>query len=209
MTRRPLESMLLLDFPSSRATDAAPLLPLFWGRMGIMWHFVRHSPTFPHHLLLSISETTFDCKDFFSTPSLQKWQNLCKNRPKRAIRNIRSMSLLLVYVKLKAPGNTRFCAVRGLSQTFPQYTVSSKKVSEILPSFFTKFQGLWLPSCAERGHSPSCGTSRPSSFSLCSCILAAEALRNWTRDCLTSSSAAWTASSVRARASSAYSLATW
>ena len=29
VTRRPLESMLLLDFPSSRATDAAPLSPFF------------------------------------------------------------------------------------------------------------------------------------------------------------------------------------
>ena len=49
----------------------------------------------------------------------------------------------------------------------------------------------------------------PSSLSRCSCILAAEAVRKRTRDCFTSSNAAWTASSVRARASSAYSLATW
>ena len=42
-----------------------------------------------------------------------------------------------------------------------------------------------------------------SNFCLCSCILAAEVVRNRTRDCFTSSRAAWTASSVRARASSA------
>ncbi len=48
----------------------------------------------------------------------------------------------------------------------------------------------------------------PSSRSRCSCILAAEAVRKRTRFCFTSSSAACTASSVRAKASSAYSLAT-
>ena len=48
----------------------------------------------------------------------------------------------------------------------------------------------------------------PSSLSLCSCALAADALRKRTRDCFTSSRAAWIASSVRPITSSAYSLAT-
>ena len=87
-------------------------------------------------------------------------------------------------------------------------------VPQIFPSKLTKFSRsgrggtveLWSTPAQSPGFS---GSVLPASLSRCSCMAAAEALRNRTRDCFTSSRAAWTASSVRARASSAYSLATW
>ncbi len=65
--------------------------------------------------------------------------------------------------------------------------------------------GYFLTNCHQESSAPS---DFCSSFARCSWIFSAEAVRNCIRDCFTSSRAAWTASSVRARASSAYSLAT-
>ena len=120
----------------------------------------------------------------------------------------------VVNVKLEKPPGTTSCA-RGLSfcKSATKYGILQKSFRHYFVIFYkilgqpTDYGLLLLgqalsPSSAAR-------SLLPSSLSRCSCILATEALRNWTRDCFTSSRAAWTASSVRARASSAYSFATW
>src|SRR5699024_4279729 len=66
ITRRPLASMLLLDFPISRAIPL-PLSPLFgtiWGNCDTSLPLI---PTFPHRRILSIRNFEAKCKHFFPT----------------------------------------------------------------------------------------------------------------------------------------------
>lgn len=104
--------------------------------------------------------------------------------------------------------------VRGLSSFFPPYPVEIPAFSKIELAICTNFLMLYvnlsiIPRAkmplfhAPQGFQPSSPSFFCSSFWRCSCIFALDAARKRMRDCFTSSSAAWTASSVRARASSA------
>ena len=120
----------------------------------------------------------------------------------------------VVNVKLeKPPWHNILCQGAFILWADYQIRNASEKFPPVFRHFLQNFRRIDRLRSTEPGQTFSAfSVARsllPSSLSRCSCILAAEALRNWTRDCFTSSRAAWTASSVRARASSAYSFATW
>ena len=108
--------------------------------------------------------------------------------------------------KMKQRPSTTSCAIGAVSLLIP---TKSRELSKSFPNSIGVFHKLFRITVDPTHASVSSASAdRPSSLSRCSCILAAEALRNRTRCCFTSSRAIWTASSVRARASSAYSLVT-
>ena len=144
---------------------------------------------------------------FFSNKKAEKWHKTAINPCKIWHFSPLFKPVAAVDVKTKTPPNTRccvgWCYIYSCATKYRVFRIFCRDLLWFLIIFPCRY-----PARKNYSSSSSPWPFLPLSISRCSCILAAEAVRKRALDCFTSSSAACTASSVRASASSAYSLAT-